>query len=140
MPENLTRQILREHLVDGELVPGEAISLFMREQLRMPEEDIDHYRSLPSWPARVATEPTLARELRASNQYVFDLEHASKVDVPVLLLVGSESLPAFTDSVDMMHDALPNSQVKVLKGQMHSADISAPEMVAEALEEFLLEK
>ena len=27
MPENLTRQILREHLADGELTPGDAISL-----------------------------------------------------------------------------------------------------------------
>ena len=33
MPENLTRQILREHLVDGELVPGEAISLRIDQTL-----------------------------------------------------------------------------------------------------------
>jgi hypothetical protein len=26
MPENLTRQILREHLTDGELTPGEALT------------------------------------------------------------------------------------------------------------------
>jgi aconitate hydratase len=33
MGENLTRQILREHLVDGELVPGEAISLRIDQTL-----------------------------------------------------------------------------------------------------------
>jgi aconitate hydratase len=33
MPENLTRQILREHLVDGELVPGQAISLQVDQTL-----------------------------------------------------------------------------------------------------------
>src|SRR5215218_7869369 len=33
MPENLTRQILREHLVDGELRPGEAISLNVDQTL-----------------------------------------------------------------------------------------------------------
>jgi aconitate hydratase len=33
MPENLTRQILREHLVDGELNPGEAISLRVDQTL-----------------------------------------------------------------------------------------------------------
>ena len=33
MPENLTRQILREHLTDGELTPGEAISLRIDQTL-----------------------------------------------------------------------------------------------------------
>ena len=33
MPENLTRQILRERLVDGELTPGEAISLNVNQTL-----------------------------------------------------------------------------------------------------------
>jgi aconitate hydratase len=33
MPENVTRQILREHLVDGELRPGEAISLNVDQTL-----------------------------------------------------------------------------------------------------------
>jgi aconitate hydratase len=33
MPDNLTRRILREHLVDGELKPGEAISLEIDQTL-----------------------------------------------------------------------------------------------------------
>ena len=33
MPENLTRQILHEHLTDGELTPGEAISLRVDQTL-----------------------------------------------------------------------------------------------------------
>ena len=33
MPENLTRQILREHLVDGELDPGQPISLNVDQTL-----------------------------------------------------------------------------------------------------------
>ena len=33
MAENLTRQILREHLVEGELTPGEAISLTVDQTL-----------------------------------------------------------------------------------------------------------
>jgi aconitate hydratase len=33
MPENLTRQILREHLVDGDLTPGEALSLRIDQTL-----------------------------------------------------------------------------------------------------------
>ena len=33
MPENLTRQILKEHLVDGELKPGEPISLEIDQTL-----------------------------------------------------------------------------------------------------------
>ncbi|MEA2456098.1 MAG: aconitate hydratase, partial [Thermoleophilaceae bacterium] len=33
MAENLTRQILREHLADGELTPGAAISLSVDQTL-----------------------------------------------------------------------------------------------------------
>ena len=33
MPENLTRQILRDHLVDGDLTPGQAISLKVDQTL-----------------------------------------------------------------------------------------------------------
>ena len=33
MPENLTRQILRERLVEGELTPGEAVSLRVDQTL-----------------------------------------------------------------------------------------------------------
>ncbi|HEV2874317.1 MAG TPA: hypothetical protein VGW14_04150 [Thermoleophilaceae bacterium] len=33
MPDNLTRQILSEHLADGELTPGEAISLRIDQTL-----------------------------------------------------------------------------------------------------------
>jgi homoaconitase/3-isopropylmalate dehydratase large subunit len=33
MPDNLTRQILREHLVDGDIVPGRPISIRMDQAL-----------------------------------------------------------------------------------------------------------
>jgi pimeloyl-ACP methyl ester carboxylesterase len=40
--------------------------------------------------------------------------------------------------VDILHDILPNCELHVLTGQGHLADITAPEMVASALREFLL--
>jgi pimeloyl-ACP methyl ester carboxylesterase len=56
-----------------------------------------------------------------------------------MLLQGGDS-PAFArQAVEMVHAALPNSQVVVLPGQQHIAMDTDPEMFAEAVRSFLLE-
>ena len=117
----------------------QAISKFMREILKMSEEDLEKYRSMPSWQARIEAAPSVPRELRAANGYTFNPDLARRIRVPTLLLVGGESLEFFTRSVQELDEALPDSRVHRLDGQMHSADAAAPELVADALKNFLLD-
>ena len=128
---------LEQLIADGK--PEEAITKFMREILKMSDEDLEKYRSMPSWQARIEAAPTFPRELRAANNYIFEPELARRIRVPTLLLVGGESLDVFRNSVQKLHDALPDSRIHMLEGQMHSADAAAPEMVADALKNFLLD-
>ena len=124
-------------IADGK--PEEALTTFMREFLKMPEEDLDAVRSLPTWQARVDAVPTVPREMRAANGLDFDAASISRISVPTLLLLGSESLEVFSRSTEQLHKAMPDSRIHVLEGQMHSADVIAPEFVADALKNFLLD-
>jgi pimeloyl-ACP methyl ester carboxylesterase len=130
---------LEELLNDGDH-EGVVIT-FMREVPRMPEHEIDHLRSLPQeWSRRVVTAPTLPRELRGMNDYRFRPERFADTHVPTLLLVGSESPEIFKQSAELVQSTLSNARVRELPGQEHLADIMAPEMVAGALIDFLLEE
>jgi hypothetical protein len=57
----------------------------------MPEHEINHLRSLASWPRRVATAPTIPRDLRGMNDYRFDPERFAALRFPTLLRAGSDS-------------------------------------------------
>jgi pimeloyl-ACP methyl ester carboxylesterase len=116
---------------------GEAVvETFLRKVVKMTEEELDAYRAHPSWPERVAAAPTLPRELSAFREATFSPKQAAQITVPTLLLIGSEGPDWQAETVAA---ALPDARVTVLDGQGHTADIVAPELVAEQLLAFLRE-
>jgi pimeloyl-ACP methyl ester carboxylesterase len=119
--------------------PEDALILFMREVARFPEDEIATYRTLPTWPARVAAAHTLPRELDDIHSYQAALERFSDLHVPTLLLLGESTAPIFQHATQMLDATLPDSRVHSLAGQGHAADVMAPELVASALREFLLD-
>lgn len=108
-----------------------------REVVRMPEAEIAALRAQPAWPARVAAGPTIARELRAIPRMAFDPAQAARINVPTLLLTGSDSRDPFAADVGAVAAALPDARVVVLEGQQHVADVLVPELVATHLLAFL---
>jgi pimeloyl-ACP methyl ester carboxylesterase len=64
---------------------------------------------------------TVPRELRADEVYRFDAERFGDLQVPTLMLEGSES-PAFLKAADKAVDeSLPNCRIVVMPGQGHAA-------------------
>jgi pimeloyl-ACP methyl ester carboxylesterase len=127
--------------LDGLLAKGDreaALVLTYREVLGLSAEQLESIRAQPSWPARLAAAHTIPREARAFGQIAFDPAQASKITVPTLLLIGSES-PVWGPQAREVAAALPNARIAILEGQGHVADLMAPELVAEALIPFLLE-
>jgi pimeloyl-ACP methyl ester carboxylesterase len=112
-----------------------VIETVAREVVKMTEEELEEYRSHPSWEARVAAAPTYPREERAFVKARFDPQQAAKITVPTLLLVGSDSPDDW--HVETMATALPNARIATLEGQTHIADVIAPELVAEQVITFL---
>lgn len=113
------------------------VETFFREALGLGDDDIATVRSQPSWPARVAAAPTLPRELSSTPEQLFDATRLATVEVPTLLLQGSESPQSLHADVRLVADTLPDTRIVVLEGQAHSADLLAPQLVAEELLAFL---
>lgn len=114
-----------------------VVETFCREVLHLTEEQLDAYRRQPSWPARVAAAHTLPRELAVRDDQLFDPQRAASITIPALLLEGGDTPAGFTAGVRTVAATLPNARIAVLEGQGHTADVLAPELVADHLIAFL---
>ncbi|HKP20780.1 MAG TPA: alpha/beta hydrolase [Thermoleophilaceae bacterium] len=131
-PERIERW---ERLIE-EGDPDTVTREFLREIAGMADEDIDRLASTPLWEARRQVVPTLPRELRAELAHRFDGSFFSGMEAPTLLLVGSESPQWAVRSVDAHAAAIPNAEKRVLEGQGHGANMTAPEALADELGRF----
>ncbi len=132
-----------EERLDALLAQGEreaVIETFMRDVVLMPDEELDVYRSLPAWQARVAAAHTITRETSGGATVAFDPVAAAKITVPVLLLVGSDSPDFLKAEHDVVADALPDARVVVLEGQQHIAMDLIPDVFAAHVVSFLREQ
>lgn len=111
-----------------------ALTLFMREVVRMPEHEFEAYRQLPMWKVRIQLAPTIPRELAIDRTYSFDPDKFANLRVPTLLLLGGDSPPLFRQATEAVDSALPNSTVVTLPDQQHIAmDTNPDQFVSEVL-------
>lgn len=109
-------------LLDGGDREG-ALTTFMQDIVHVPAHEMAILRSAPNWSARVAAAHTLLRELRGSNEYVFEPTGFRDLRIPTLLLLGGDSPAYFKTAIEAVHAALPASQVRIMPGQQHAAII-----------------
>jgi pimeloyl-ACP methyl ester carboxylesterase len=112
---------------------------FFREIAGYDDAAIDELARSPVWELRRGIVPTLPRELRAELEHRFEAEALGTLDVPVLMLVGSESPDWAVRSVAAHAEAIPDAETSTLEGQGHSANMEAPDQLAGELERFFLE-
>ena len=94
-------------------------------------------RSTPAWQARLDASHTVPRELRAEQAFRMDALRLGELGTPTLVLVGSES-PAWAQrSTRAYAGAIPGAVLHTLEGQGHGAAVSAPELLAAELTDFL---
>jgi pimeloyl-ACP methyl ester carboxylesterase len=111
--------------------------LVLRELAGLSDRELDAFRALPAWRARVAAAHTLPRELRAIPEGAFSPVWAARVVVPTLLIVGSDSSDPATADTEALTAAMPHARVLILEGQGHVADVLAPELFSHHLMAFL---
>jgi pimeloyl-ACP methyl ester carboxylesterase len=109
---------------------------FLGEIAGNDDDAIELLATTPLWERRLEIVPTLPRELRAELAHRFEPSVFSEVSAPTLLLVGGESPAWARESVDAHADAIPNAEKRVLEGQGHGANLTAPELLAAELERF----
>lgn len=127
------------HRMEALLAEGrheETVQLMMREIVLMPESDIEVLMAQPTWPARVATAPTLPREV--ADLMTWRPEEGADVVVPTLLIQGADSPSFVREATEMIASSVPDARVVVLEGQQHVADQIVPDVFADVVLDFLL--
>lgn len=116
----------------------EATVTFLRDVVLISPNEIDSMRNRSSWPALVASIDTSVRQLRALNAYRFDPKRAAKLNIPTLLLTGSEtSSPELKAAIALLLRRLPRATLVTFEGQQHNAMDSIPEKFAQVVTAFL---
>lgn len=115
---------------------GAAVA-FVHEVVGVPWPEVERQRASPTWAARMAGVHAIPPGLRAFGRFRFDPDRLRVLQVPTLLLVGSDSTAYHKASVATVADALPDAQVSVLPGQQHNANVTNPSLLAGAIRDFL---
>ena len=117
--------------------PGRALTVFMRDTVR-----------LPAWQAWLAgTLITLAPryrdlvahqidDLEALDRLGVRLDEYARITVPTLLVGGDRSPAHLADRLDAIERVLPRADRVVLRKQGHAADVKVPARLTAAIEEF----
>jgi pimeloyl-ACP methyl ester carboxylesterase len=98
-------------------------------------EEIDQLRPTPAWELRKEAFHTVPRELRAETKLNLESLNLDELELPVAMLVGSESPDWARRSTDAYAQALPRAAVQRLEGHGHGGLLSGPELVADRLTE-----
>lgn len=112
----------------------EAVVLtFFREVVRVPDQQLEMLRSLPSWRQRLDAAHTIPRELRAQRSYEPAAGALRAIRASVLLLLGGASPPMVAAQTERLRAAVPDGRVAILRDHGHIAMDTAPEAFARAL-------
>ena len=117
----------------------EALITFLEKIVMVSPTEIAAMKAQPLWPGRVAGIDIQIREIRALSRYRFDPERMRKLNIPTLLLTGSEtSSPQLKQAIRSLQDSLPQKSLYVFEGQEHNAMDHVPDKFADVVTNFLL--
>jgi pimeloyl-ACP methyl ester carboxylesterase len=117
--------------------PGPAMASFLTEVVGLTREQLTELRNAPRdydvMPIVAATMPREGEAIAGTGLAAL----AARVQVPVLLLLGSASPAWARDITGELAAGLPDAAVAVLDGQGHGAVDAAPELLVSELARFL---
>lgn len=114
-----------------------AIGAVLVDILEMTDEEIDVYRTSPLWPTRLAAAPTIPRECRAEEGWVYRPGQFDAITARTLFLTGSESVQVVAQASERAKAAVAGAQIRVLDGHGHFAHHTDPELVASIIADFV---
>ncbi len=113
--------VIKPMIEDGE---DEQAMIIALSAVGLPQSHLDEYQATPEWQGVVDTAPTLPREYEEIIGYDFDASRFEEINIPTLLLYGTESPQRLKDASKTIEDALPNSNMISLEGAAHFAMIT----------------
>jgi pimeloyl-ACP methyl ester carboxylesterase len=134
---NLVGAIAEIEAADASGDRDAVLTLFFSRMLQLPDSTIEAMRGSPAWETRLAAAHTLAREIRAANDYTADPARLSAIGVPVRILLGTDTPPALTRAAHAAHEAVPDAELVELPGHGHAAMDADPPMFVRQVEDWL---
>lgn len=113
---------------------ADALELFLREAAQIPADVLADGPPIPDDP--VAAMSALA-DLEAMAGDDARVDRWAAIDVPVLLMQGGQSWAPLPDGMEALGAALPAARRVVWAEHSHFAMMTAPELMAAAVQEFL---
>lgn len=114
-----------------------ALEVVLRQVVALSPEEFERLRASPMWNSRVAAVHTVPRELQADLAFAFDASRFANVRAPTLFLLGGDSPARARAGTQAYAAALPDARIVMLEGQGHAANVTAPELVAREIAQFL---
>ncbi len=110
----------------------------MLDVLQVPPDEVNEIRATPVWALWTADAKASLNDLRAIAKHRFDATRYRALDMPVLLLIGTES-PRDLYVTDALAAVLPRTRILELEGQAHEGMTTAPAQFVDAISRFLLD-
>jgi len=142
MPNDFTKQITDLVSTDRR---NDAVKLFFTKGMGIPAFAVTLMRLLmPGWSKMAGVAHTLPYDLAvlAGTQTGKPLpaKRWASTTAPTLVMVGGKSEAFFHSGAKALIDLLPNAQYRALEGRDHSAVVMASRAIADAVEEFFLNR
>lgn len=115
----------------------DVVSIFLTDEAGLSEEVVSHIRTTPLWDHRVALAPHSVREWEELIRVRPPVERYRSISVPTLLLAGTETADHPSFATKELESTLPDVRTAMLDGQGHSANLIAPDLVAQEVTAFL---
>ena len=119
----------------------DALSIFLTDEAGLSGEEVAFFQSTPGsgWDQMVKLTPHSVKEWAELAQNKPTINRYRDIAVPTLFLAGTETENNPSFATQALDDMLPKSRIVKLIGQGHGANLSAPEMVAKEITNFILE-
>jgi pimeloyl-ACP methyl ester carboxylesterase len=112
---------------------GEALRIFLLEQIGLPPPALEQLKASPMWPRMIALAHTAPYDSEIGGDSELPVASLAKLTLPTLVLNGTASFAWIAETARALFRALPNAQAVHLEGQPHSP---APGVLAPALVRF----
>lgn len=136
LPSAAFTAALHAELAAGQ--PAAVVEAFFRQIEGLNERQLGKLRGMRAWAMRVASAPTIPRELEGVRRYELPAAALGAWPRPVLHLVGGLSPSVMRDASEKVAACFRLAKTELLPGQRHGAMNSAPALFVDAVLAFLV--
>ena len=119
-----------------EMEPSEAVEEFMG-LVGLDANQLAALKATPYCKYLSSFAPTMPSEGRALVGYRFEPARFSKLTMPALFLVGSQTEERLGEVLRMLRPVMPQAEWHVFEGHGHAATMTAPKLFTDTVLEFL---